>query len=73
MSNKEKCIAILNEMNEEQLVNIFVILEAAKKAIDEATDNAFCETLYQEYEADPDKGEAVSLEEAARQLGVNLG
>lgn len=38
MSNREKCIAILNEIAEDQLVNIAVILEAAKKAIDEAAD-----------------------------------
>lgn len=72
MSNKEKCIAILNEMAEEQLANIATILEAAKRAIDEAADDAFCESLYKQYEADPDKGEAVSIEEAARQLGVDL-
>ena len=72
MSNKEKCIAILNEMAEEQLANIATILEAAKRAIDEAADDAFCESLYKQYEADPEKGEAISIEEAARQLGVDL-
>ena len=72
MSNKEKCIAILNEMAEEQLANIATILEAAKRAIDEAADDAFCESLYKQYEADPDKGEAISIEEAARQLGGDL-
>lgn len=36
MSNKEKCIAILNDLNEDQLANIAAILEAAKKAIEEA-------------------------------------
>lgn len=72
MSNKEKCIAILNDLNEDQLANIAAILEAAKKAIEEAADDAFCESLYKQYEADPDKGEAMSLEEAARQLGVDL-
>ena len=32
----------------------------------------FCEALYKEYEADPDKGNPVSLEEAAQLLGVSL-
>jgi len=59
-------------MAEEQLANIATILEAAKRAIDEAADDAFCESLYKQYEADPDKGEAISIEEAARQLGVDL-
>ena len=72
MSNREKCIAILNQMDEAQLVNIAIILEAAKKAIDEAADDAFCESLYKQYEGDPTKGEAISFEEAARQLEVDL-
>lgn len=72
MSNREKCIAILNEIDEDQLVNIAAILEAAKKAIDEAADDAFCESLYKQYETDPTKGEAISFKEAAQQLGVNL-
>ncbi len=38
----------------------------------EASDDAFCEQLYRQYEADSDKGQAVSLEEAARALGVEL-
>lgn len=38
----------------------------------EAADDAFCEALYKEYEADPDKGNPVSLEEAAQLLGVSL-
>ena len=72
MSNKEKCIAILDEMAEEQLANIAAILEATKRAIDEAADDAFCESLYKQYEADPDKGESISIEEAVCQLGVDL-
>ncbi len=40
--------------------------------LDWAEDDAFCEQLYRQYEADPDKGQAVSLEEAARALGVEL-
>ena len=39
---------------------------------DEAEDDAFCEKLYQAYEADPDKGEYISLEELASDLGVAL-
>lgn len=72
MSNREKCIAILNKLPEDQLANIAAILEAAKKAIDEAADDAFCESLYKQYEADPAKGETISLEDAAQQLGVDL-
>ena len=72
MSNREKCIAILDSFSESQLINIVAILQAAKDAIAEAADDAFCNALYEEYKADPDKGEAVSLEEAAQILGVAL-
>lgn len=72
MSNKEKCIAILDNFSESQLENIAALLQAAKNAIDEAADDAYCESLFKQYEADPDKGETVGLEEAARQLGVSL-
>lgn len=72
MSNKEKCIAILDGFNESQLANMVAILQAAKNAIDEAADDAYCESLFKQYEADPDKGEAVSLEDAAKQLGVSM-
>lgn len=72
MSNREKCNAILDTLNESQLGNIVTLLQAARDAIDEAMDDAFCESLYREYQADPDKGQAVSIEEAARMLGVSL-
>ena len=72
MSNREKCIAILDSFTDTQLINIVAILQAARDAVSEAADDAFCEALYREYEADPDKGNPVSLEEAARLLGVSL-
>lgn len=72
MSNREKCIAILDSFTEMQLANIANILQAAKDAIMEAADDAFCSALYEEYKADPDKGQAVSIEEAAAALGVVL-
>ena len=72
MSNREKCIAILDSFNDSQLINIVAILQAARDAIAEASDDAFCNALYEEYKAEPDKGEAVSLEDAAKLLGVTL-
>ena len=72
MSNREKCIAILDSFSEVQLANIAVMLQAAKDAISEAADDAFCNALYEEYNVDPDKGEAISLEDAAKALGVAL-
>ena len=72
MSNREKCIAILDSFNDSQLLNIVAILQAARDAIAEAADDAFCNALYEKFEADPDKGDPVSLEEAAKLLGVTL-
>lgn len=72
MNNREKCIALLDSFSESQLVNIAAMLQAARNAILEAEDENFCRSLYKEYEADPDKGEAVTIEEAARMLGVEL-
>ena len=45
---------------------------AAETADERAADDAFCIALCKAYDADPDKGEAISIEEAARQLGVTL-
>ena len=72
MSNRDKCIAILDSFSDSQLGNIVAMLQAAKDAISDATDDAFCNALYKEYQADPDKGQAVSIEEAAKILGVAL-
>ena len=72
MSNREKCIAILDSFTDSQLVNIVAMLQAAKDATNDAADDAFCAALYKEYQADPDKGQAVSIEDAAKMLGVAL-
>lgn len=72
MSNKEKCMAIIDSIDDSQLANIAVMLQAAKQAIDEALDDAFCVQLYKKYQSDKDKGEFVSIEEAAQQLGFTL-
>ncbi len=68
MTNKEKCIALLNSFSESQLQNIATMLQAVKDMIDDTADNVFCEALYKEYQTDPDKGEAVSMDEAAKDL-----
>lgn len=72
MSNRDKCIAILDSFSDSQLDKIVIMLQAAKDAISDAADDAFCNALYKEYQADPDKGQAVSIEEAAKMLGVTL-
>ena len=68
MSNKERCIAILDKFTDAQLANIAAMLQAAHDAIDDA----FCAALYENYQNDPDKGEFISIEDAAAELGVKL-
>ena len=54
MSNREKCIAILDSFSDGQLANIAAMLQAAKDAISEAADDAFCNSLYQSSGYEPD-------------------
>lgn len=72
MSNREKCIAILDSLDENQLANIANMLQAAFDAICEAADDSFCHKLYEDYQASPDKGQFISLNEAAQALNVKL-
>lgn len=72
MSNKERCIAILDSFSENQLASIATMLQAALTAVADAADDAFCASLYAEYQADNDKDDAISLEAAAAALGVKL-
>ena len=72
MNNREKCISILDSFSEGQLVNIAAMLEAARTAIDEAEDEAFCTQLHAQYEADPERGESMTEEALCRSLGIAL-
>lgn len=46
-------------------------IDIAPEYLYEHSDAAFCEALYQEYLADPDNGQTVTIEEAAQILGVD--
>ena len=72
MSNREKCISIINFFNDEQLTAIAEMLESAKKLAIETADDAFCAKMYENYLENPDKGEAVDFEDFAREIGVNI-
>jgi len=71
MSNREKCYALINSFSEEQLVNVAALLTTAKILTDSA-DDGYCLRLYADYQADTDKGEPVSIESFAHELGVSL-
>ena len=38
MSNKEKCVALLDDFSEDQLINVAAMLQAMKQAIEDAQD-----------------------------------
>ena len=47
------------------------VLEYVPDAGEDTADDAFCNALYEQYKADPDKRKAVSLEDAMKILEVN--
>ena len=72
MTNREQCLNIINSFTETQLANVVEMLQAMSNSIREDADDAYCAALYKEYEQSPDKGQPVSIEEAAGLLGVTL-
>jgi hypothetical protein len=74
MSNRDRCIELLDSFEDSQLENVFSMLKATKNAIDNASDDAFSEALYKEYLdcEDPDKHQIVGIEQLAAQLGIQL-
>ncbi len=76
MSTKEKIYHMIDGFSEEQLVQVFEMLSSVKKMLDEeAEDDTFCRGLLENYrnDSDPDKHDSVTLDEFAKELGLNLG
>lgn len=69
MSNRELCIELLNTMPEYKINYVLAYIQGLTAELE---DDVYCNTLYKQYLADTDRGEAVSLEEAALLLGVSL-
>ena len=74
MSYKELCVELINDFEEEQLKNIIILLKNAKNAIIDLDEQAYCLQLLEEYENDPDpnKDDAMSIQDFAKELGINL-
>lgn len=76
MSTKEKIYRMIDGFSEEQLVQVFAMLSSVKKMLDEeAEDDTFCRGLLENYrnDSDPHKHDSVTLDEFAKELGINLG
>ena len=74
MSNRDLCITLINDIEEEKLANVAVMLQSVKDMIDESIDDVYCARLYEDYLNDPDpkKHESISLNDYAKELGVVL-
>ena len=74
MSNRELCISLINDIEEDRLVSVAAVLQNIKDIIDESLDDAYCLQLYQSYldDPDPNKSDGTLLEDFARELGVEL-
>ena len=70
MSERERAVQMVNDIPENKLGYVLAYLQGLMA--DEAEDDAFCERLYQDYLNDPDKGDFISIEEAAKMCGVDI-
>lgn len=70
MSTKEKIYQLIDSLSEEQLNGLLTMLTGYAEIVDEARDDAFCAKLYEEARDDDD--DAVSVEELAEDLGINI-
>lgn len=72
MSKRELAIQLLDEVPEYKLGYVLAFIQGL--TADESGDDAYCEALYQDYLSAPEEDkETVSLEDAAKMLGVSLG
>lgn len=75
MSTKEMIYNMIDGFSEEQLVQVCALLSSVKKMLDEeAEDDAFCQKMLDDYRNDADlhKHDSVTLDEFAKELGINL-
>mgnify|MGYP001782955069 CR=1 FL=1 len=73
MSNKERTKSIIESMPDYKIDRIIWFLEGMK-ADDDIEDDMYCERLLDEYldDPDPDKHEAMSLEDFAKSEGITF-
>lgn len=68
MSNKEKCINLINRLPENELKPVVAILEM----IDDLLDDAFYQRLMDEYDNSDERGEGMDIDSFAAELGIEL-
>lgn len=68
MSNRELCAKLMDNLPEYKIGYLLAYLQGL--SADEPDDDAFCNRLIAEYESDPDRNEAFTLEECKREWGL---
>lgn len=75
MSTKEMIYSMIDSFTEEQMEQVLLMLSSVKRMLnEEAADDAFCEQLAESYmtDDDPEKHDAVSIDDFAKELGIEL-
>jgi hypothetical protein len=72
MSNRERCIDVIDKFPDERLTYVVGFLENAYKLIEEDADDNHCVSMYRNAKNDPENAEGMSIEQFAAELGVNL-
>ncbi len=70
MSEREQVMQIINRLPESTVRQVLIFLRGVQFA-EEMNDDEFCERLYQEYLADPEKDESYTLEECKKEWGLD--
>ena len=70
MSNKDLAIQLINQIPEYKLGYAVAYLQGLYA--DEISEDIYCQRLLEDYENSTDKGDFVSLEEAAKLCGVDI-
>ena len=70
MSNREKIIALLDEVPDYKIGYVLAYIQGI--TADEEADDAFCQRMWENYQNDPDpeKDEYVTLEECDKEWGL---
>ncbi len=73
MSEREQAKQIIDKLPDYKINNILLFLKGVAFD-DEIEDDLYCEKLYQDYlnDPDPEKDETITIEELARQEGIEL-
>lgn len=71
MSTKEKIYQLIDGLSDEQLNGLLTMLTGYAEIVSDAQDNAYCAKLYEEAKDDDADG-AVSVEDFAKELGLDI-